>query len=126
MLEHVPNVCSFIGTLEGGFFLRAKPLEIMVSVYGNSENAVVLDPRIPLALPFVLAVLFLLWTLWNLIQEGKRKSPAPSRSISLSRLAGSAQLAGSTQTPAPAPAQIFAFPESSSAARATTHLSQSR
>jgi len=80
----------------------------------------VLDLRSLFVLPFALAVLFLLWTLWNLIQEGRKKGPAPSRSINLT------MPASSSQTATPGSAQIFAFPRSSSAAPGMTHVSQSR
>jgi hypothetical protein len=62
-----------------------------------------LDLRILIVTPYALAVAFLLWVLWNFIQEGfKKKSPAPSRLVSISR----------AQTPGAA--QVFSFPESRS------------
>ncbi len=66
----------------------------------------VLDLRTLVCIPFALAEAFLLWTLWNLILQGKRKSPAQSRPVSY------------TQTPASAVSRVISFPESSSADQA--------
>jgi len=63
-----------------------------------------LDFRILLIIPLALAETFLLWTLWNLIQQSRKKSHAPSR------------LANSSQKQVAA--QVFNFPGSSSATRA--------
>jgi hypothetical protein len=63
-----------------------------------------LDPRILFCIPFALSEVFLLWTLWKLLQQSRKKRiPTPSR------------LASNTQPSAPATAQVFSFPHSSSA-----------
>ena len=62
-----------------------------------------LDFRILLLIPLALAEAFLLWTLWNLILQSRKKSHTPSR------------LAGSSQKQASA--QVFSFPGSSSSTR---------
>jgi hypothetical protein len=65
----------------------------------------VLDLRFLFLIPVVLAEAFLLWTLWNLIQQGRtEKGRAPARLVSVS------------QDPASGAARVFTFPESSSAA----------
>ena len=67
-----------------------------------------LDIRILVVIPFALAEIFLLWTLWNFVgQSLKRKSRAPARLLTVS------------QTPAPA-ARVFNFPGSSSAVQAAS------
>ena len=72
-----------------------------------------LDLRILFCIPFALSEVFLFWTLWNLIQQSRKKrSRAPSR------------LASNSQPSAPATAQVFSFPHSSSAA--TTTISRAR
>ncbi len=64
----------------------------------------VLDLRYLFLVPVVLAEAFLLWTLWNLIQQGKtEKGRAPTLLVSVS------------QESASGPARVFTFPESSSA-----------
>jgi hypothetical protein len=40
MLVHFSNLHGLFDGNEGGFFLRKKPLECLVSVYSNSENAI--------------------------------------------------------------------------------------
>jgi hypothetical protein len=67
-----------------------------------------LDHRILFCIPFALSEVFLLWTLWNFHQQSrKKKSRAPTR------------LASDSQASAPATAQTFSFPHSSSAAPTT-------
>jgi len=62
-----------------------------------------LDLRILVVTPFVLAEIFLLWTLWNFVgQSLKKKRHAPSRLVGISR------------APAPSAAHVFSFPESGS------------
>jgi hypothetical protein len=38
--RHFPNQRELLKVLKGGFFLRKKPLEVVLSVYSNSENAI--------------------------------------------------------------------------------------
>ncbi len=65
----------------------------------------VLDLRFLFLIPVVLAEAFLLWTLWNLIQQSKtEKGRAPALLVSVS------------QESASGPARVFNFPESGSAA----------
>ena len=72
-----------------------------------------LDLRILFCIPFALSEIFMLWTLWNLLQQSsKKKSRTPSR------------LASDSQPSVPATAQVFSFPHSSSAA--TTTISRAR
>jgi len=60
-----------------------------------------LDLRILVAAPFALAEFFLVWVLWNLARQSRRKkSRAPLRLVSI------------TQTTAP-PARVFDFPKPS-------------
>ena len=40
LLRHFPNECGLLKFIKGGFFLRKNPLECVVSVYSNSENAI--------------------------------------------------------------------------------------
>ena len=68
----------------------------------------VLDLRILFCIPFALSEIFLIWTLWNLLQQSrKKKSRTPSR------------LASDFQPSAPATAQVFSFPHSTSASPTT-------
>lgn len=64
----------------------------------------VLDLRFLFLIPVALAEAFLLWTLWNLIQQGRtKKGQAPSRLTSFSQEQG------------PAESRVFSFPQSNSA-----------
>jgi len=66
-----------------------------------------LDLRILVVAPFVLAEIFLLWTLWNFIKQGfKRRSRVPSRLVSISEMT------------APVGVRVVNFPEPASAAQA--------
>ena len=68
-----------------------------------------LDLRILFCIPFALSEIFLLWTFWNFHQQSrKKKSRAP------------AKLASNSQPSAPATAQVFSFPQSTSAAPTMT------
>lgn len=64
----------------------------------------VLDLHTLLLIPLVLAEAFLLWTLWNLILQSRKKLPASSA------------LKNSYRLSSPSAARVFSFPESSSAA----------
>jgi hypothetical protein len=67
-----------------------------------------LDLRILVCIPFALSEVFLIWTLWNLLQQSRKKKSRTS-----------SRLASDSQPSAPATAQVFSFPHSSSAAPTT-------
>jgi hypothetical protein len=77
---------------------------------------VVLDFRILFVIPFALSEVFLIWTLWNLLQQTrKKKSHTPSRLLSDFKLTSPAQKQMT--------AQVFSFPNSSSV---TSTMSRTR
>jgi hypothetical protein len=43
LLEHFSNTRAVLSGVQGGFFLRKKPLDILLSLYTNWKNALVLQ-----------------------------------------------------------------------------------
>ena len=47
LLEQFSNSCALLSSVQGGFFLRKKPLIIVLSVYSNWRTPIVWLPATP-------------------------------------------------------------------------------